>query len=251
VVTAVAISMNVIQKLIKTHHDAKSVKGWLRYLIWRSRLRWQRRIDKAFDAKFGVDTADEVLLTKAGITSDVQAAQGNTVYRPLWESAFRDLLRLIPLAPETLTFVDIGAGKGKLLLLASRLPFKRIIGIEYAETLHNIAVENIRAFRPHQVCRSVKSYHQDALTFDVPLGEPLVCTIFNSFDVDIMKQVLLRLGKQANATAAPVFVVYVNVRDMDEMRDAFTVDTGLRTLLSTRRFVLWGNASAAHASGRK
>jgi len=41
-------------------------------------------------------------------------------------------------------FVDIGAGKGKLLLLASHLSFSEIIGVEYAPSLHAVAMKNIQ-----------------------------------------------------------------------------------------------------------
>ena len=45
-----------------------------------------------------------------------------------------------------LSFVDYGAGKGRVLLLASQHPFAAIGGIEFAEELHDDATMNIAQF---------------------------------------------------------------------------------------------------------
>jgi tRNA1(Val) A37 N6-methylase TrmN6 len=56
------------------------------------------------------------------------------------------MLALLPINLDDYTIVDIGSGKGKLLLLASNYPFRRIIGVEYAPLLHEIAKKTSRTF---------------------------------------------------------------------------------------------------------
>jgi tRNA1(Val) A37 N6-methylase TrmN6 len=45
-----------------------------------------------------------------------------------------------------LAFVDLGTGRERALLLASRLPFKSVTGVEWSAELHRVAVENIKAY---------------------------------------------------------------------------------------------------------
>ena len=47
----------------------------------------------------------------------------------------------------TFTFVDLGSGKGRTLLMASDYPFRRIIGVELLPSLHQIAQENLRQYK--------------------------------------------------------------------------------------------------------
>jgi hypothetical protein len=44
------------------------------------------------------------------------------------------------------TFIDLGSGKGRVLLMASDYPFKRIIGVEFMPELQRVAQENIRKY---------------------------------------------------------------------------------------------------------
>jgi hypothetical protein len=48
------------------------------------------------------------------------------------------------------TFIDLGSGKGRALLMASAYPFKRIIGVEFMPELHRVAQENIRKYTEHR-----------------------------------------------------------------------------------------------------
>ena len=41
------------------------------------------------------------------------------------------------------TFIDIGSGKGRVLMMAADYPFRRILGIELLPDLHRAAQENL------------------------------------------------------------------------------------------------------------
>jgi len=45
------------------------------------------------------------------------------------------------------TFVDLGSGKGKAMLIAARLPYRRVLGVEIDEELAGIARRNIERAR--------------------------------------------------------------------------------------------------------
>lgn len=72
--------------------------------------------------------------------------QGANRFEPTWhhfEAArhrgIRRLLRLVPAELATTTFVDIGCGKGRALLVASGLPFHRLVGLEIDPSLVDTA----------------------------------------------------------------------------------------------------------------
>ena len=67
-------------------------------------------------------------------------------YQPTEPELFREMMGALPIELERFTFVDIGSGKGRTLLMASEFPFKRIVGVELMEELHRAAEENLRAY---------------------------------------------------------------------------------------------------------
>src|SRR5713101_6823082 len=63
-----------------------------------------------------------------------------------WRTLSRSL-RLASLEAERFTFVDIGCGKGRILLSALALPFRRIVGVEFSPVLCRIAEKNVASAR--------------------------------------------------------------------------------------------------------
>ena len=50
-------------------------------------------------------------------------------------------------AIEEVSFIDVGAGMGRAVLLAAELPFRRVVGVELNPTLARIARKNLTAWR--------------------------------------------------------------------------------------------------------
>ena len=74
------------------------------------------------------------------------------------------------------TFIDLGSGKGRTLLMASSFPFRRIIGMELLEELNAIASQNIARYHSdEQRCFAIESHAGDARYFEFP-AEPPCCT---------------------------------------------------------------------------
>jgi tRNA G46 methylase TrmB len=58
-------------------------------------------------------------------------------YLPIRPNTARRVLRSLPLRDHSdYTFVDLGSGKGRMLLIASEFPFRRIVGVEMRRDLH-------------------------------------------------------------------------------------------------------------------
>ncbi|MGE5259673.1 MAG: hypothetical protein ACM3MH_02215, partial [Actinomycetota bacterium] len=114
-------------------------------------------------------------------------------YRPTPCSLFEWTIAAIDYDLSKLTFVDYGAGKGRVLLLASEHPFAAVGGIEFAEELHDDAVMNIAQFpRSRMKCRNVECVLEDASTLGPPEGES-VNYFFNPFSRELFAEVLHNL----------------------------------------------------------
>jgi SAM-dependent methyltransferase len=109
---------------------------------------------------------------------------------------------------EDFTFVDLGSGKGRVLLMAAQYGFKKIIGVEYMPEWHHVAEENIRKFvAEHKIDAAIQTLCMDALDFDFPAG-PLVLYLFNPFPEPILAAVLERLRESLLKNPRPLIVAY-------------------------------------------
>jgi hypothetical protein len=147
----------------------------------------------------------------------------HSAYQPTDPAAFHEMLDALQQAPgpgETtlnttldfrdFTFIDLGSGKGRTLLMASDHPFRRIIGVELLPSLHKIAQENLRQYKSEsQKCFAVESICADATAFLVP-ADPLVIFLFNPFPESGMRKVVANLEQSLCAHPRPVYVLYHN-----------------------------------------
>jgi SAM-dependent methyltransferase len=111
-----------------------------------------------------------------------------THYEPVDVADFHALLACIPLqAIERSTFVDVGAGMGRALLLASSYPFKQIVGVEVSAGLCEVAHENLERIKDRACgCNDLRLVRADARIWQYPPGE-LVVFMFNPFDGHAMR----------------------------------------------------------------
>ena len=106
-------------------------------------------------------------------------------------------------------FLDYGSGMGKALLLAARLPFRRVTGVELAPELHKVAECNISTWRlPNQRCFDVCSVLADASTWPLPAGDCLLF-FFNPFREPLLRAVLQRIVQSAKPGQTR-YLVYIH-----------------------------------------
>jgi len=173
-------------------------KGWPNFDVGRR---------DEFDRKLGVETAILVRLpeTESKNHSCGRGYQASDISLVEWALA----LSGVPF--ERTTFVDIGCGKGRVLILASRKPFKRIIGFDYSPDLLNTCRKNLKHLGLEERCETDLG---DAVSFVFPEGE-LMLFLYNPFDSPLFEAVLERirsikdpvtiayLGPERNSLACP------------------------------------------------
>ena len=77
-------------------------------------------------------------------------------------------------------FIDFGAGKGRVVYQAARYPFARVIGVEIAPDLAQVARRNIEHNRRRLSCPNVEIVTADAATYRVP-DEVSVAYLYHPF----------------------------------------------------------------------
>jgi hypothetical protein len=162
--------------------------------------------DIDYDFDHGVDTTWATVSLRTRVREWLSGGQ----YQPSEPRLFHEILESIPAPPHGFTFIDLGSGKGRTLLMASSYPFRRIIGVELLGELNAVAVQNIaRYHRDDQLCTAIESHAGDARYFDFPV-EPTVLYLFNPFPRHIWREVLENLRKSLEARPRSVYVIYHN-----------------------------------------
>ena len=139
----------------------------------------------------------------------------NSVYQPIPPEQFREIMSALSahLEPDTdfsqFTFIDIGAGKGRALLLASEFAFRRIIGVELLPELVEIARENAREFQRRGMRCGIELVCEDATNFNFP-AEPAVVFLFNPLPRAALQTLIQNLDRSLHQNPRPVYVAYAN-----------------------------------------
>ena len=179
-----------------------------------------RRAGQRFDAEHRIVTEALVFLGDL----DPEAIGPNlaraTHYEPTPVGDLDPLLAYVPFAPSGATFVDVGAGMGRALLLAARHPFRQVVGIEISAALYEIARDNLVAIdRETLRCRDVRVVRADAATYRFPRGD-LVVYLYNPFDGVVLAGVLDALAAERTRDVALVYHTPVH-REVVEGHPAF------------------------------
>ncbi len=146
----------------------------------------------------------------------------HSAYQPTEPAAFHEMIEALQLDAlqqtagpgqttinfRDFTFIDLGSGKGRTLLMAADYPFGRIIGVELLLSLHKIAQK-----------------------------DPLVIFLFNPFPESGMRRVVANLSRSLHAHPRPVFVLYHNPL----LEYTLGENAGLRKIAEARQYSIFSN----------
>jgi len=199
----------------------------------RKRVSGTRDADDPFDRTYRTDTA--AIVRVGGLDIPDGRLEHTNRYEAVMPGVFDVMIRELSLARGEFLFVDIGSGKGRALLLASRYPFKGILGIEISERLTHIARENIRIFKDEQQnCRIIQAICEDALSYELP-PEKMVLYFYNPFGETVMRAVALKVEQSLRRCPRKVYVVY----HRPVHRAVWDGTPGFRLLRSAEQYVLY------------
>lgn len=160
--------------------------------------------DLDYDLEHAVDT------TRANVNlrTQLMATLAGHPYFATEPWLFEQIMQALPADLREFTFIDLGSGKGRAMLMASDHPFRRILGIEFLPVLHQAARKNIAKYTSErQQCKQIESVNMDVRDFAFPYG-PLVVYVFNSFPQPVFAEVLENLRRAVEEDPRQVYVAY-------------------------------------------
>jgi SAM-dependent methyltransferase len=166
-----------------------------------------------FDLEFGVRTSG--LIAGRNLKCGSRADRHNTAYFGVAPSVFHEMIALWRRSKpagtiDQFTFVDIGAGMGRAVLLASEFPFRSVIGVELNPRLARIARKNVAHWKAAGLARApVRVVCRDAVEFKIPPG-PCVAFMFNPFGGPIMRRLLKTWSQTLARREDQLDILYVN-----------------------------------------
>src|SRR6478609_899480 len=174
-----------------------------RYTSPKARAAARRRRDDGinFDATHAYQTNEVVTIEDLTIVGE---PAGSRHYEPTPSYDIETALQLLDIPAANATFVDIGCGMGRPLLVAAEMPFKRIIGVEFARELLEIAERNLaRRAALRGPDDRIELISSDATLMPIPDG-PLVFFFFNSFGPPALDRFLANIHASWRESPRPI-----------------------------------------------
>lgn len=186
---------------------AATRRVWNQVVWWYLDNPCHRYFDGRFDQRFMVDTAGVLRIPTLHSNPEMNVHSPFKGYSPTPRSMFDGMLRRIRVDYSNFVFIDFGCGKGKVLLLARGMPFKRIIGVELSSELIRVAENNLKNYRGECRCNSVQLACMDVREFTLP-DEPAVCYFYDPFEPEVLRTTLKSIEASFAASPRDIYVVY-------------------------------------------
>lgn len=174
--------------------------------------RRRRYGDIDFDWEHRVDTTAATLDWRTRLLGLLHSP-----YQAIEAEPLRNMIASLAVDYREFTFIDIGSGKGRALLVASEYPFRRVVGVELLPELKRVSEENILRYSARR-CPSIEVISADAVEFRFP-SEPLVVFLFNPLPEPGLRRLVRNLGCSLRKNPRPAYVIYANALLEDVVDD--------------------------------
>jgi len=163
------------------------------------------------DRRHGMDTRG--IVRNESRLRDCSDGRDTNHYQAISARGFHEVVTAANVDPTSTTFIDLGAGRGRALLLAARLGFRSVVGIELDPELAAHAARNLRAWQRKRKSEAITSGRfeirvDDAARADFP-AEATLIFLYNSFGATTLRKVLDNITK-SHSTARRMSLCYFN-----------------------------------------
>lgn len=162
------------------------------------------------DPALRIDTGGIVELEDLGV-----AGAGREGYQGSGWLDLRRMLRPGEVGPNDV-FLDLGSGKGRVVLLAARYPFARVIGVEISGALNALARRNLAEGRHRRRCGSVEMITADMLHYEIP-DDVTVVYLYNSVRGATFDAVIVSLIASVDRRPRTVRLIYLNPQEHERL----------------------------------
>lgn len=164
-------------------------------------------VDVGFDLRYGTDTLRRVDMDALNVESEHKAHA--TFYQAAPAGPLRQILRKLKL-PKDGVFVDLGSGKGRVLLIAAQFGFKKVVGVEFSRELCTIARDNVTVFTQRtNITARIDVVESDVANYPIATDHN-VFFVNNPFDEVVMKRLLENLRRSVTQFPRKIWFIYLN-----------------------------------------
>jgi len=132
-----------------------------------------------------------------------------SIYMPVNYFVLERLMNEIVKYNGNKTFLDLGCGRGRVMIVAAHYGFKEIRGIDFAKNLCEDAETMIRLHTRDIPAAHFTVLNCNATDYDIP-DDLTSIFLFNPFDEVIMKEVLIRILKSLQQSPRTIRILYAN-----------------------------------------
>ena len=162
--------------------------------------------DLIFDLRHGTNTATWVSLKRLNIRSENLSRAVD--YQPTQILPLRRLLKELEI-PRDRVFVDLGCGKGRVLLVAAEAGFLDVRGVEFSSKLCELAAQNCAKYADRTESRAVFNIIQSDVV-DYPVSDGDVFFLFKPFDAHVLGSVLQPIVDSLAERDRQIWIIYRN-----------------------------------------
>ena len=167
-------------------------------------------LDASFDLIHGTETLTRIPPDR--IQTDSENKIHSSYYGATKARPFLQLLRRLNL-PQDAVFVDLGAGKGRVVMLAAKYGFRKIIGIEFSQPLCLQARTNLQGFLRKSPSNSQVEIIESDVTEYRWSDDETIFFMFDPFSSEILAEVLQNLRLSVERKPRIVWLIYNSPRD--------------------------------------
>jgi predicted RNA methylase len=169
-------------------------------------------LDHAFERRYGIET--QAIARLEGLTIRAGNRERATYYEGSRIMPLRGLLIVLrELDASGGALVDLGCGKGKVLLAAAECGLTKARGVEFAHELCEIARMNWRSFQAKSASAcDVEIIEADVAAYEFRADETLFF-LFNPFDAETLAAVLEHIADSTHAHPRTVFIAVAFLSD--------------------------------------
>ena len=184
-----------------------------------------------------------------GLLGTDQLAEGYNRYEPSQWTFLPRALRGERVGPHDV-FVDVGCGRGRVVLQAARRPFGRVIGIEISPEKIATARHNVARATSRRKCRDIELVAIDALEYELPPDATHIY-LYNPCSGDAFRRLLANIVASHDRRPRQLRVLYANPveEEIVERSDRFVRVRTSRGLRHDHRIAVYEVTATRSSAG--
>jgi len=162
-----------------------------------------------FDNQYGIRTSGFLPGSVLRLPDPDKKNTAYIGYLGVQPSIMRRALNVLP-HQDNATFLDLGCGKGRALVVAAEFPFRSVIGIEISPELVRVAKKNAQVVAQNFPERTlITVVNGNALDYALPEGN-LIVFLYNPFGECLIRELLAKIETALLKKDRSIWVVYIN-----------------------------------------